>query len=222
MASISMIKGDFGRVLTDKINEKVERLIRKYIDETITCKKHVSYIDNHVIMNMAELKRVFGKNGYQTGGFHCIAVVEIEKTLGFKITKDDYEWVIRSNWSDWFEDGCLRYRFFFCVSEYVSKNKAYDYYMRIGILMKGDINKTDEFKFEQPKYYDAFGNEINARDEIVWTLVTRGGLHHSIIDKIENGIAYLDDGKSISLLPNEKLDTVCVVTNKMNWMGMRI
>lgn len=223
MATISSIKGDYGRFLTDKVNEKITSLTKKFIDETITCKHKISCLDRQHILNMSEVKRVFSKYGYQSGTYSDVALVDMEDTLGFSLIKDDYGgWKQKCTYSDWYEDGCLNYRFFFAVMKNMSSNRMFDYYMRIGIHVRGNIRLADEFKFEQPKYYDAFGAEISERDEVVWTYITRGRLHHNIIEKIENGIAYLDDGHSISLLPNEKLDTVCVMTNKMSWMGMKI
>ena len=37
METISSIKGEYGRFLTDKVNEKITGFFKKFIDETITC-----------------------------------------------------------------------------------------------------------------------------------------------------------------------------------------
>ena len=58
MATISSIKGDYGRFLIDKVNEKVTSLTKKFIDETITCKHKISCLDRQCISNMSEVKRV--------------------------------------------------------------------------------------------------------------------------------------------------------------------
>lgn len=65
MTTISLIKGDYGRFLTDKVNEKVTSFFKKFIDETITCKHKILCLGSTCISNMSEVKRVFSKYGFQ-------------------------------------------------------------------------------------------------------------------------------------------------------------